>query len=580
MSRRALRHWLTAAACAAVLAIAPPGAAAQEYAIVDADMGVLNDDAVALFMLLNSANVQVLGVSIVPGNSWMEHGTAAALRQLELIGRTDIPVFMGVREPLMGSRQPWLEAEERLWGRSEYLGAYGRPRPESYLALDREPAIGYPTSKPSAEHAVDFIVRAIKAHPNQVTVFALGPATNLALAIRKNPEIVPLVKRVYYMGGAIDVPGNTTPAAEFNWWFDPESVRITLRAPFREQIIVPIDIAERVFYTKAEYDRIVGAPETPITALFRKLHGPRFEKDAAARSFVWDALTTAIFLQPAIATKLDDRYVDIDVTYGPNYGRSIGYHAVAAPVARHAGRLPGRNPEGEGAHGRRPQGVLGPLRRSDDAAPMITRTHAKGVVMSALSRATLVAALVAALAAGVDRAGGRPGAGRQEEGVHRPGRRRARHRHDLDAGDAAVAGRRGARHHRDRRRRLGQGRHRPHAADAGADRPRQDPGGRRRRLPADQLARPGHGLGGAVWRVLLQGRLEPRPLPPARPGADAADRRDHPEADRPARRAVHDPADPQVPRRGDAVGRRAVHDRGAGAGARSRRSPRWPRNWC
>ena len=146
-------------------------------------------------------------MTIVPGNSWMENGTAAALRQLELIGRTDIPVFMGVREPLMGSRQPWLEAEERLWGRSEYLGAYGRPRPESYLALDREPAIGYPTSKPSAEHAVDFIVRAVKAHPNEVTLFVLGPATNIALAIRKNPEIVPLVKRVYYMGGAIDVPG-------------------------------------------------------------------------------------------------------------------------------------------------------------------------------------------------------------------------------------------------------------------------------------------------------------------------------------------------------------------------------------
>jgi inosine-uridine nucleoside N-ribohydrolase len=320
-----LRRWLAAAGCAATLAAAPD-AAAQEYAIVDADMGVLNDDAVALFMLLNSPNVTVLGVTIVPGNSWMEHGTAAALRQLELVGRNDIPVFMGVREPLMGNRQPWLEAEERLWGHSEYLGAFGRPRPESYLALDRAPAIGYPTSTPAAEHAVDFLVRAIKAHPNQVTLFVLGPATNVALAIRKNPEIVPLVKRVYYMGGAIDVPGNTTPAAEFNWWFDPESVRITLRAPFREQIIVPIDIAERVYYTKAEYDRIAGAADTPITALFKQLHGPRFAKDPAARSFVWDALTTAIFLQPAIATRLDDRYVDIDVTYGPNYGRSIGYH--------------------------------------------------------------------------------------------------------------------------------------------------------------------------------------------------------------------------------------------------------------
>jgi inosine-uridine nucleoside N-ribohydrolase len=287
---------------------------------------VLNDDAVALFMLLNSPNVEVLGVTIVPGNTWAEAGTAYALRQLELIGRSDIPVFMGVREPLMGDRKPWLEAEERLWGRSEYLGAYGRPRPASYLALDREPAIGYPTSKPADEHAVDFIVRAVKAHPNEVTLFALGPPTNIALAIRKNPEIVPLVKRVYYMGGAIDVPGNTTPAAEFNWWFDPEATRIAVRAPFREQIVVPLDITERVYYTKAEYDRIVAGPETPITKLYRQLHGPRFDRDAAARSFVWDALTTAIFLQPAIATKLDDRFLDIDVTYGPNYGRSIGYH--------------------------------------------------------------------------------------------------------------------------------------------------------------------------------------------------------------------------------------------------------------
>lgn len=327
MNRCALPCWLMALACTAALAAAPAPVAAQEYAIVDADMGVLNDDAVALFMLLNDPSVTVLGVTIVPGNSWMEHGTAAALRQLELVGRTDIPVFMGVREPLMGNRQPWLEAEERLWGHSEYLGAFGRPQPESYLALDREPAVGYPTIEPAAEHAVDFIVRAIKAHPNEVTLFVLGPATNVALAIRKNPEIVPLVKSVYYMGGAIDVPGNTTPAAEFNWWFDPESVRITLRAPFREQVIVPIDVAERVYYTKAEYDRIAAAAETPITKLFKQLHGPRFERDPAARSFVWDALATAIFLQPSIATRFDDRFVDIDVTYGPNYGRSIGYHA-------------------------------------------------------------------------------------------------------------------------------------------------------------------------------------------------------------------------------------------------------------
>ena len=326
MTRRTLVPWLSGAACALTLLLAPARAHAQERVIVDADMGVLGDDAVALFMLVNSPNVEVLGVTIVPGNSWAEHCTASALRQLELIGRTDIPVFMGVREPLMGSRQAWLEAEERLWGRSEFLGAYGRPRATSYLALDREPVVGYPTTKPADENAVDFIVRTIKAYPNQVTLFAIGPATNVALAVRKNPEIVPLVKRIYYMGGSVDVPGNSSPAAEFNWWFDPEAARIALRTPFREQIVVPTDVAEKVFYTKAEYDRIVSAPETPITKLFKQVHGPRFERDAAMRSHIWDALATAIFLQPGLATKLVDRFLDIDVTYGPNYGRSIGYH--------------------------------------------------------------------------------------------------------------------------------------------------------------------------------------------------------------------------------------------------------------
>ena len=91
---------LAAAACMLTLLVAPMRAAAQEKAIVDVDMGVLNDDAVALFMLLNSPNVEVLGVTVVPGNTWMENGTAYSLRQLELIGRTDVPVFMGVREPL------------------------------------------------------------------------------------------------------------------------------------------------------------------------------------------------------------------------------------------------------------------------------------------------------------------------------------------------------------------------------------------------------------------------------------------------------------------------------------------------
>lgn len=301
------------------------GVLAREKVIVDADMGQLNDDAVALFMLANS-DVDILGVTIVAGNTWAEEGTAYALKQLELIDRTDIPVFMGAGEALMGNRQSWLDAEERLYGNSEYIGAFGRPRPESYKNIGREIYGGNPTTEPQAEHAVDFIIRAIKENPHEVTLFVLGPATNIALAVKKNPEIVPLVKKVIYMGGAIDIPGNTTPAAEFNWWFDPEAIKITLRTPFKEQIVVPNDIAERVYYTKAQFDRIVAAPETPIVKMYKDLQGPRYASNPDSQSFVWDSITSAIFLNPDIATHIEERYIDIDTNYGPNYGRSIGYH--------------------------------------------------------------------------------------------------------------------------------------------------------------------------------------------------------------------------------------------------------------
>ena len=302
------------------------GKPSREKVIIDADMGQLNDDAAVLFMLVKSDKADVLGLNIIAGNTWVEEGTAYGLRNLEILGRTDIPVLMGANEPLMGNRRHWLAAEETLYGASEYLGAFSRPKPSSYLNLNREPYGGYPKTKPSSENAIDFIVRQVKANPNEITLFAIGPTTNVALAVKKNPEIVPLIKRIIYMGGAIDVPGNTTPAAEFNWWFDPEATKICLRTPFKEQIIVPNDIAERVYYTKAQYDRIVSAPETPIVKMFKDLQGQRFDTDPNRKSFVWDTITAAIFLRPEIATRMEDRFVDIDTNYGPNYGRSMGYH--------------------------------------------------------------------------------------------------------------------------------------------------------------------------------------------------------------------------------------------------------------
>ncbi|MER5886775.1 nucleoside hydrolase [Streptomyces sp. NPDC001941] len=317
---------LAVPAAAPVPAGPPPAAASRPLKVVlDADMGELNDDAVTMFMLARDPRVDLLGVTVVSGNTWVEEGTAYALRQLELVGRADVPVVPGAGEPLMPGRQERLDAENALYGKAPWAGAFDSPRPPSYDRLAKPPYGGYPRTRPRAQAAADFLVEQVKRYPRQVTVVAAGPATNLALAVRTHPEIVPLVKQVVYMGGAFDKPGNITPAAEFNWWFDPESARIALRTPFAKQVVVPDDVAVTVPYTKARYDAIVAGRETPVKRMFKDLQGPDFEKDPGHSTFVWDAITAAYLLDPSVVAKAETRYVDVDAAFGPDYGRALGY---------------------------------------------------------------------------------------------------------------------------------------------------------------------------------------------------------------------------------------------------------------
>ena len=300
----------------------------KEKIIFDTDFSMFSDDAYALAMLYNSRDVDILGATVVPGNVWLNEGIAYLLRFLEIIDASNIPVVPGVTEPLMGNRSDQLAAEELLWGNSEYLGAYARPEPVSYTNLGEysdPPYGGYSKNKPVNIGAVDYIANEVYQNPGEITIFALGPCTNIALFVREYPYLVPHVKRIIYMGGAFDVPGNTTPAAEFNFWFDPEAAKICLRAPFKEQIIVPLDVCEKVLYTKEEYDRIISGPQTELVEMFKNLHGPIFKENPNYTSYVWDSITAAIFLEPEIITDMEERFVDIDDTYGPDYGRSIGY---------------------------------------------------------------------------------------------------------------------------------------------------------------------------------------------------------------------------------------------------------------
>ena len=220
---------------------------AKEKVILDTDMVQLFDDGVAMMMLANSEEIDLLGVVTVSGNVWVADATSYTLRQLEIIERPDIPVYEGARHPLRAGRYETIETEQEMFGQILFKGAFRGPETKSYLDLepDRIPYGGYPTVTPQDMHGVQFIIDAIRANPGEVTIVAIGPLTNIALAIRLDPEIVALAKRIVYMGGALEVPGNTTPAAEFNWWFDPEAAKMSVRAPFAEQLIVGLDVCEK-----------------------------------------------------------------------------------------------------------------------------------------------------------------------------------------------------------------------------------------------------------------------------------------------------------------------------------------------
>ena len=321
------------AAPAPAAPIGTPGALGLEHpkVIFDTDFGQLNDDSQALFLLLQ-AGVDVLGVTTVSGNTWSGEGTAYALRQLELERKQNIPVYEGSADPLFGDRSALLPAETQLFGvDAKYPGAWGRPRPASYQQLAQPPYGGYATTAKANGNAVDFIVDQVSAHPHQLTLFVLGPATNVALAVKKNPEIVPLVKQVIYMAGAFDVPGNQGPAAEFNVWFDPEAARIAFTTPFPSQIVVPLDVTDTVQYGKAQYDRVIAGENTPIKQEFKDQQGPQFSKDPNYRTDVWDALTAGIFLHPELITQSSTRRVMVNTQEGPDYGRTLGFDPAHAP---------------------------------------------------------------------------------------------------------------------------------------------------------------------------------------------------------------------------------------------------------
>ena len=218
-----------------VLACAFSANAAPNKVIIDTDPGT--DDAMALMLALNSPELDVRAVTVVPGNVTAQQGLDNALRMISLANRCDIPVVAGAQHPLF---QKLVTAE--FWHGKNGLANIELPPSKCHV---------------NARFAPDLIIEMVHAAPHEITLVPIGPLTNIALAVEKDPSIVPLVKEVILMGGSIS-GGNVNAAAEANIANDPEAAQVVFQAGW-PLTMVGLDVANKTLLTRKHLDQLAQA---------------------------------------------------------------------------------------------------------------------------------------------------------------------------------------------------------------------------------------------------------------------------------------------------------------------------------
>jgi inosine-uridine nucleoside N-ribohydrolase len=310
---------VVAVAVAALLA-GQTAAQSKLKVIVDQDArGPCTTDIQSILMFVQSPRAEVLGITIVSGDLWMEQELRHTLRVLEIAGRTDIPVYRGAVFPLVHT-QDEAKRWETLYGKQPYQGAWdGEGGPYDTVAL-RE---GEPTMGPAEGHAANFIVEAVNRFPGEVTIWSGGPLTNVALALGLDPELPRKAKDLVVMGGGLAARYRR----EFNWWFDPEAARIVLRAPWKRLSVTPADVSTKTRHSDEIVARIARAA-TPLARYIDEFHAvPRdtSNPDWVPEIFMWDELSAASVLDRSVITEAREMYIDVDIDHGIQYGYTLAW---------------------------------------------------------------------------------------------------------------------------------------------------------------------------------------------------------------------------------------------------------------
>jgi inosine-uridine nucleoside N-ribohydrolase len=315
-----LRSWFLAAGILLLLCL-NGWAQGKRKIIIDQDAaGPAGTDQQSMLLLIQSPQTEVLGITVVTGDQWLHGEVAHTLRMLELIGRTDIPVVAGAEYPLV-RRKAEIERWEQQYGSVLWLGAWTPKYYHPPAELGEMPE-GKPITKTAEEDAAHFLIRMVRKFPNEVTIYAGGPMTNLALAITIDPEFAGLAKELVFMGGSIsprtdDPEFTNTPTHEFNLWFDPEAAHIVLQAPWKRIVCTTVDISVKTRLTADLVNRIKAA-ETPAARYIGK-----YARLQGNYNYLWDELAAAAWLDPSLITKKETLYMDVDLDRGAGYGNTL-----------------------------------------------------------------------------------------------------------------------------------------------------------------------------------------------------------------------------------------------------------------
>ncbi|HEV2529796.1 MAG TPA: nucleoside hydrolase [Thermomicrobiales bacterium] len=272
--------------------------------ILDVDTGV--DDALALAYAANRPDLDLVAVTTVAGNVDIARATENTRRVLAYLGRDDVPVHRGASRPLARSHRPASYAHG-------HDGLGGVQLPAARRSLEETPG-------PAT------IIRLARERPGELTLVAVGPLTNLAIALNVEPRIAEWIPSVVVMGGAFRCPGNITALAEYNIWEDPEAAAQVFEAPFASTTLIGLDVTMQVGFARATAAELAKRGElNPAADLAVRVSQQTWDERGLDQLWLHDPLAVAVAAEPGLVGYSDDA-VEVVVT-----GEAEGQTKVAGP---------------------------------------------------------------------------------------------------------------------------------------------------------------------------------------------------------------------------------------------------------